>query len=55
MSPGTSIENRPTEGQVPQPGTWYEKNIYYGENTTLNKWFYGTLLEHSLPDKRWVL
>ena len=52
MSPGTSIENRPTEGQVPPPGTWYEKGIYYGKNSTLNKWFYGTHLEHSLPDKR---
>eukprot|EP00903_Cladosiphon_okamuranus_P018365 g16894.t1 len=51
VSPGTSIENRPTEGQIPPPGTWYEKGIFYGENSTLNKWFYGTHLEHSLPDK----
>lgn len=47
------MEDRPTEGQIPPPGTWYEKGIYYGENSTLNKWFYGVHLEHSLPQTRW--
>eukprot|EP00904_Undaria_pinnatifida_P011974 jgi/Undpi1/7907/HiC_scaffold_24.g10379.m1 len=40
VSPGTSVENRPTEGKTPLPGTWYEKGMYYGENTTLNKCYY---------------
>ncbi|CAN0477789.1 unnamed protein product, partial [Ectocarpus sp. 12 AP-2014] len=52
VAPGTSIEERPTEGKVPHPGTWYEEGIHYGKNSTLNKWFYGVLLEHDLPGKR---
>ncbi|CBJ31299.1 Beta-1,6-glucan active enzyme, family GH16 [Ectocarpus siliculosus] len=51
VAPGTSIEERPTEGRVPRPGTWYEEDIHYGKNSTLNKWFYGVLLEHDLPGK----
>lgn len=54
VAPGTSIENRPKAGIVPPPGTWYEKNITYGVNSSLNKWFYGVHLEHSLPQLRWV-
>ncbi|CAN0518438.1 unnamed protein product, partial [Scytosiphon promiscuus] len=39
VAPGTTVEKRPNPGQIPPPGTWYEEGIFYGENSTLNKWF----------------
>ncbi|CAN0161844.1 unnamed protein product, partial [Ascophyllum nodosum] len=51
VAPGTRERDRPKSGTVPEPGTWYEKGIYYGKNTSLNKWFYGEYLEHDVSEK----
>ncbi|CAM9322280.1 unnamed protein product [Pylaiella littoralis] len=51
VSPGTPILERPTEGRIPRPGEWYEKGIVYGQNSSVNKWFYGVHLKHDRPEK----
>ncbi|CAM9999241.1 unnamed protein product, partial [Choristocarpus tenellus] len=42
VAPGTAT-NRPVMGNVPDPGTWYE-HVEYGENSTFNRFFFGTRL-----------
>ncbi len=46
VSPGIK-SYRPNTAQPPQPGLWYDHDLYYGKNSSLNIFFYGMHLEAS--------
>ncbi|CAM9199215.1 unnamed protein product [Discosporangium mesarthrocarpum] len=51
VAPGTDGATRPLEGHEPTPGTWYEEEIEYGNNSSLNKYFYGERLLHTPAER----
>lgn len=45
VAPGIQ-HHRPIEGKRPDKGQWYEKGLRYGDNTSINAFFYGEELKH---------
>jgi len=45
VAPGKQTD-RPVEGKRPNKGQWYERGLAYGENATINAFFYGKELKH---------
>ena len=45
VAPGKA-HDRPIEGKKPNKGQWYEKGLEYGDNTSVNAFFYGEELKH---------
>jgi hypothetical protein len=43
---------RPNSGETPAPGLWYsDEHLTYGDNTSVNIFFYGMHLEGVTPDR----
>eukprot|EP01038_Epipyxis_sp_PR26KG_P013633 gene13633-18294_t len=53
IAPG-SQDYRPTTGETPAPGLWYENDISYGNDTSLNIFFYGMHLEGITKDQSYI-
>lgn len=50
ISPGVQ-EYRPVTAELPVPGLWYDHDLSYGENTSLNIFFYGMHLKAATEEK----
>lgn len=53
VAPG-KLHERPVGGNRPKPGQWYENGLSYGDNTTINAFFYGEELKHINKQKTYV-
>ena len=42
---------RPNPGETPVPGLWYNHDLEYGQNSSLNIFFYGMHLDGVTPDR----
>mmetsp|Transcript_24231 Transcript_24231/g.72707 ORF Transcript_24231/g.72707 Transcript_24231/m.72707 type:complete len:562 (-) Transcript_24231:25-1710(-) len=53
VAPGKP-HDRPVEGKKPREGQWYEKGLVYGDNATVNAFFYGEELSHKTARATYV-
>ncbi len=45
---------RPTPAEPPVPGLWYDHGLEYGENTSLNIFFYGMHLSGAVQKESYL-
>jgi len=53
VAPGKATD-RPIEGKRPRKGQWYEKGLEYGNNASVNAFFYGEELAHKTKRDTYV-